>query len=228
MMKRFLRGSSSWGSKDKQSEENKKPKYNLPRIAEVRPCEWPCDEFLGEVGICEDFYYLAENAGLTDFLHDHLDQYLLRTNTFVQKIYFHAGKSPPSGQFHLYDEVKEMSLYDFCGVCKIPFAGSIEEPHRSDVDGFIDMIAVGETRKVSNARVSSIHFPLLRYFVIFASRCLIGRGNYGNISAPDIFILCHALFCDNTISLGAIIAKWLSLNRTKGPIFGGIFASRPS
>ena len=26
--------------------------------------------------------------------------------------------------------------------------------------------------------------------------------------------------------MGGIIAKWLSLNRTKGPIFGGIYASR--
>ena len=62
--------------------------------------------------------------------------------------------------------------------------------------------------------------------MIFASRCLIGRGNCGNLSAPDIVILCHALFCDNTFSLGSIIAKQLSLNHTKGPIFGGIFASR--
>ena len=83
-MKRFLRCSSSWSSKDKQSEENKKPKYNLPRIAEVRPCEWPCDEFLKEVGIYEDFYYLAENAGLTDFLHDQRELYLLLTNIFVK------------------------------------------------------------------------------------------------------------------------------------------------
>ena len=45
-MKRLLRGSSSRSSKDKQSEEDKNPKYNLPRTAEVRPCEWPCDEFL--------------------------------------------------------------------------------------------------------------------------------------------------------------------------------------
>ena len=73
MMKRFLRGSSSQSSKDKQSEEDKKPKFNLPRIAEVRTCEWPCDEFLRAAGIHDDFYSLAENAGLTDFLHDQLD-----------------------------------------------------------------------------------------------------------------------------------------------------------
>ena len=88
------------------------------------------------------------------------------------------------------------------------------------------MIAVGETRKVLGVRITSIHFPDLRYFAIFASRCLIGRGNSGNHSAPDIVILRHALFRDTTFSLGDVIAKRLSLNCTKGPIFGDIFASR--
>ena len=86
------------------------------------------------------------------------------------------------------------------------------------MEGFIDTIAVGETRKVSNAIITSIHFHVLCYFAIFPSRCLIGRGNCGNISAPDIVILCHALFRDDTFSLGAIVAKRLNLNRTNGPI----------
>ena len=159
-----------------------------------------------EAGIHDDFYYLAENAGLVDFLRDQREQYLLLTNIFVQNFHFHARRSPPSVDFYLYDEFKEMSLYDFCAVCKLPFAGNIEEPHRNDVEGFIDMIAVGETRKVSDARITSIHFPVLCYFAIFASRCLIGRGNSGNHSALDIVILCHALFRDTTFSLDAIIA----------------------
>ena len=125
MLKSFLRGSSSRGSKGKENEENEKPRYNLPRTAEVRPCELPCDAFLRAARIYDDFYYLAENEGLTDFLHDQREQYLLPTNIFVQKFYFHAKKSPPSVEFHLYDEVKEMSLYDFCRVCKLPFMGSI-------------------------------------------------------------------------------------------------------
>ena len=94
------------------------------------------------------------------------------------------------------------------------------------MDGFIDKIAIGETRKVSDARTTSIHFRVLRYFAIFASRCLICRGNSGNLSAPDLAILRHALFRDTTFSLGTIVAKRLSLNRTKGPIFGGIYTSR--
>ena len=119
-MKRFLRGSLSRSSKDKQSEEDKKPKYNLPRTAEVRPCEWPCDAFLRATGVHDDFYYLAENAGLTDFLCDQCEQYLLLTNIFVQNFHFHARRSPPSVDFYLYDEYKEMSLYDFCAVASCP------------------------------------------------------------------------------------------------------------
>ena len=73
-MKRFfLRGSSSQGSKDKQAKENEKPKYNLPRVAEVRPCEWYRDDFSRAAGIRDDFYSLADNAGLTDFLHDQIE-----------------------------------------------------------------------------------------------------------------------------------------------------------
>ena len=70
MIKRFLRGYSSQGSKDKQSKEKEKAKYNLPRVVEVRPCEWPCDDLLRAAGIYDDFYELAENTGLTAFFHD--------------------------------------------------------------------------------------------------------------------------------------------------------------
>ena len=226
MLKRFLRGSSSQGSQEKQAKEKEKAKYNLPRIAEVRPCEWPCDNFLKEAGIHEDIYSLIENAGLTDFLHGQIDQYLLLTNTFVQHFYYYPKKSPPSVSFHLYDEFREMSLRNFCTVCRIPYEGELEEPHREDVDGFVKTIAVEEPKKGSEAKVSSIHFPVLRYFAIFASRCLIGRGNSGNFNVPNIIILHHALFGDNSFSMGDVIAKRLSLNRTKGPIFGGIYAAR--
>ena len=138
-MKRVLRGSWSRSSKDKQSEKDKRPKYNLPRTAEVRPCEWPCDDFLRAAGIYDDFYELV-NAGLTDFLRDQREQYLLLTNIFVQNFHFHARRSPPSVDFYLYDEYMEMSLYEFCEVCKLPFSGSVEEPRRNDVEGFIDKL----------------------------------------------------------------------------------------
>ena len=98
-MKRLLRGSSSRSSKEKQKEEEQKPKFNLPRTAEVRLCEWPSDDFLRRAGIYEDFYLLIENAGLTNYLRDQRHHYLLLTNTFVQNFYFFPKKSPPTVEF---------------------------------------------------------------------------------------------------------------------------------
>ena len=135
-----MRGSSSQSSQEKQAKEKEKAKYNLPRVEEVRSCEWPCEDFLKEAGIHEDFYSLIENAGLTDFLRNQREQYLLLTNTFVQKFYYYPRESPTSVEFHLYDVVKKMSLDEFCRVCKIPFEGSLKEPHRKDVDGFIELL----------------------------------------------------------------------------------------
>ena len=156
MMRRLLRGSSSRGE----------AKNNLPRAAEIRPCEWPCDAFLQAAEIYEDFYYLAENAGITDFLHDQCDQYLLLTNTFVQNFHFHARRSPPMVDFYLYDEYKEMTLYDFCEVCKLPYEGSVEEPRPSDVEDFINEVTVGERRRVSEVRVASLHFSCFTLLLI--------------------------------------------------------------
>ena len=144
MTRRLLLVSSSRGSKEKENEEKEKPKYNLPRAAEIRPCELPCDAFLEAAGIYEDFYYLAENAGITDFLLDRCNQYLLLTNTFMQNFHFHARKSPPTVDFHLYDEYKEMTLYDFYEVCKLLYEGRVKEPRPSDVECFIHEITIGE------------------------------------------------------------------------------------
>ena len=108
MLRKLLRGSSSQSSQEKQAKEKERSKYNLPRLAEVRSCEWPCEDFLKEAGIHEDFYALIGTAGLTNFMNDRIDQYLLLTNTFVQNFYYYPKKSPPAVSFHLYDEFKEM------------------------------------------------------------------------------------------------------------------------
>ena len=62
----------------------------------------------------------------------------------MQNFYYYPKEPPPSVEFHLYDVVKKMPLDEFCKICKIPFEGSLDEPHRKDVDGFIDTIIVGK------------------------------------------------------------------------------------
>ena len=48
----------------------------------------------------------------------------------------------------------------------------------------------------------------------------------GALSSPDLVVLCRALEGDNTYSLGAIVARRLHINKSKGKIHGGIFATR--
>lgn len=221
MLKWRLRGSSSRSPK-----EAPKTKYHLPRAAEVRPCEWPCDTFLRDAGLLDDFYYLVDNAGLIPFLEDKCEQYLLLTNTFVQSFHFHSRRETPMVSFNLYDIPREMTLEDFSQVCLIPNEGSPIEPHPRDVAEFISEVTVGESRGVSEARVASLHFSILRYYSLFTGRCLTGRWESGTLSSPDLTILCHALYADRTFSLGAMVVRRLHTNHSKGVIYGGIYASR--
>ena len=82
MLKWRLRGSSSRSPK-----EALKPKYNLPRAAKVRPCEWSCNKFLRDAGIFNDFYHLANNAGIIPFPEDKLtstsSSQILLCKTFI-------------------------------------------------------------------------------------------------------------------------------------------------
>jgi hypothetical protein len=216
-----LRSSSSWNPDGTPKE---KPKYNLPRAAKVWPCEWPCNTFLRDAGNA-DFYHLANNAGIIPFLDEKCEQYLLLTNTFVQSFYFQPRRETPTVSFSLYDVPLEMMLDAFCQVCKLPNEGSPLEPRPRDMAEFIPTVSVGESRVFSEARVASLHFPVLCYYSLFAGRCLTGRWESGTLSAPDLAIFLHALHGDRTFSLGAMVPRRLHTNRSKGVIYGGIYAS---
>ena len=41
-----------------------------PREAQVKPCEWPSDEFMDRAGFKDEFYPYIQNAGLEHFLSD--------------------------------------------------------------------------------------------------------------------------------------------------------------
>ena len=107
----------------------------------------------------------------------------------MQNFHFHARRSPPTVEFHLYDEHKEMTLYDFCEVCKLPYEGSIEEPRPGDVEDFINEVTVGKGEGCRRQEWLVYIFLILRYYSLFAGRCLIGRGESGGLSAPDLTIL---------------------------------------
>ena len=108
----------------------------------------------------------------------------------------------------------------------IPSDGDLVEPRPTKFDGFYHTLTVGDERGVSSVTATSIQFPDVRCFALFIAKCLLAREKVGAFSAPDFAILRHAFYADNTYSLGAIVACRLHVNRSKGKIHGGIYATR--
>ena len=65
----------------------------------------------------------------------------------------------------------------------------------------------------------------MHYFALFIAKCLLAREKVGALSAPDLAVLRRALEGDNTYNLVAIVARRLHINKSKGKIHGGIYAT---
>ena len=79
---------------------------------------------------------------------------------------------------------------------------------------------------MSSITAAGLHFPAVHYFALFIAKCLLAREKVGALSGPDFAVLHCALYSDNTYSLGATVARRLHINRSKGRIHGGIYATR--
>lgn len=128
-------------------------------------------------------------------------------------------------RFNLYSETRQIRLTGFCEICLIPYDGGLREPRPAEFEDFLLTFTVGEERGVSKATTTSLQFPFVHYFALFIVKCLAAREKGSLLSAPDLTILCRALHNDHTFNLGAIIARHLHLNRTKGKIHSGIYAT---
>ena len=56
-------------------------------------------------------------------------------------------------------------------VCRIPYEGELDEPHRDDVGGFVNTIVVEEPKKGSEGRSLAYTFPcyvILLYLLVDA------------------------------------------------------------
>ena len=106
------------------------------------------------------------------------------------------------------------------------YNGSLAEPRSARFEAFYRTLAMGDERGVSATTAAGLHFPVVHYFALFITKCLLAREKVGALSSPDLTILRRALEGDNTYSLGAIMARRLHLNKSQGKIHGGIYATR--
>ena len=67
----------------------REPDNELPRDAQVRPCEWPSEDFMVRAGIKEEFEAYVSNTNLESFVADKCRQYYYLTDSFVRGLNFH-------------------------------------------------------------------------------------------------------------------------------------------
>ena len=61
------------------------PSESSTRDAITKTCLWPCDEYMVQVGIKEEFEQYVHNAGLGPYLSDKCEQRHLLTESFVRE-----------------------------------------------------------------------------------------------------------------------------------------------
>ncbi|KAK1695575.1 hypothetical protein QYE76_012272 [Lolium multiflorum] len=186
---------------------------------------FPCYEFLSNAGLLDDFLTLIGNAGLTTYMEDERKQYYMLTKIFVESFKFHNKHFNPTVAFKIYGTPVTMKLKDFCAALGIAPAGTakkIEDNPRVLLELYRE-ITNDDCRTIQRGKIRNIQLPAIKYFAYYLATSILGRENTSNISSYHLAFLIAALTGETPYHLGSVIARRLS---NKGPIYGGIIASR--
>ncbi|KAK1669247.1 hypothetical protein QYE76_057406 [Lolium multiflorum] len=180
---------------------------------------------LKEKGLLEDFLTLVGKAGLTTYVGDESEQYYTLTKIFVESFKFNNKHFHPEVSFKIYGKPITMKLEIFCaalGIVPVGTARRIEDNPKELLELYRG-ITNDDCRTIQRGKIRNIQLPAIKYFAYYIGTSILGRENTSNISSYHLGFLIAALTGDTPYHLGALVARRLS---NKGPIFGGIIASR--
>ncbi|KAK1609478.1 hypothetical protein QYE76_033151 [Lolium multiflorum] len=186
---------------------------------------FPCYDFLRNAGLLDDFLYLINNVGLSTYMEDERSQYYMLTKIFVESFKFNNTHFTPSITFRIYDNPITMKLKDFCIALDIAPVGTAKKIEKSPkaLTELYREVTNDDSRTIQRGKIRNIQLPAIRYFAYYLATSILGRENTSNISSYHLAFLVAALTGNTPYHLGALIARRLS---TRGPIYGGIIASR--
>ncbi|KAK1650816.1 hypothetical protein QYE76_068621 [Lolium multiflorum] len=186
---------------------------------------FPCYNFLSNAGLLDDFLTLVRKAGLTTYMEDERKQYYMLTKIFVESFKFNNKHFHPTVAFKIYGNPVTMKLKDFCAALDIAPAGTarkIEDNPKALLELYRE-ITNDDCRTIQRGKIRNIQLPAIKYFAYYLATSILGRENTSNISSYHLAFLIAALTGETPYHLGALVARRLS---NKGPIYGGIIASR--
>ncbi|KAK1605389.1 hypothetical protein QYE76_029062 [Lolium multiflorum] len=186
---------------------------------------FPCYDFLRNAGLLDDFLFLINNVGLSTYMEDERSQYYMLTKIFVESFKFNNSHFTPTVTFRIYDNPITMKLKDFCialDIAPVGTAKKIEKSPKALMELYRE-VTNDDSCTIQRGKIRNIQLPAIRYFAYYLATSILGRENTSNISSYHLAFLVAALTGNTPYHLGALIARRLS---TRGPIYGGIIASR--
>jgi hypothetical protein len=198
------------------------------REERVFPSIYPCSEFMNAAGILQDFQTLISNAGLENFIDDEPPQYVKLTMFMVQNFRFSWSTSNPMVHYKIYNKSVDLPFDVFCAAIRVPQWGSRErmKERPKPLTDLYEEICQGRSFSGESGKIQNIHFPSIRYFAHFITKCVLARKVANKLSSCDLSFIAAALRGDRTYNLGALIVFRLDANHEKGGICGGLIASR--
>ncbi|KAK1603444.1 hypothetical protein QYE76_017909 [Lolium multiflorum] len=230
-----FQGETTSTGRPSRSSTRCRPSYNEDLIAPSfapeedngvpNAASFPCYDFLSNAGLLDDFFTLVGRAGLTTYVGDESEQYYTLTKIFVESFKFNNKHFHPTVSFKIYGKPITMKLENFCaalGIVPVGTARKIEDNPRELLELYRG-ITNDDCRTIQRGKIRNIQLPAIKYFAYYIGTSILGRENTSNISSYHLGFLIAALTGDTPYHLGALVARRLS---NKGPIFGGIIASR--
>jgi hypothetical protein len=130
--------------------------------------------------------------------------------------------------YKIYNKTVDFPFDVLCAAIRIPQWGSrkkMRERPRPLMDLY-EEICQGRSFPGESGKIWNNHFPYIRYFAYFITKCVLARKTARKLSSYDLAFISAPLRRDRTYNLGALIAFRLAANREKGGVCGGLFASR--
>jgi hypothetical protein len=198
------------------------------REERVFPSIYPSSEFMSAAGILQDFQTLVSNAGLEHFIDGEPPQYAKLTMSVVQDFSFSWSTANPMVHYKIYNKSVDLPFDVFYAAIRVPQWGSREKMKErpKPLTDLYEEICQGRSFSGESGKIQNIHFPSIRYFAYFITKCVLTRKVANKLSSCDLAFIAAALRGDRTYNLGALIAFCLDANREKGGICGGLIASR--
>ncbi|KAK1585956.1 hypothetical protein QYE76_016995 [Lolium multiflorum] len=178
-----------------------------------------------DLWLLDDFLFLINNVGLSTYMEDERSQYYMLTKIFVESFKFNNSHFTPTVIFRIYDNPITMKLKDFCVALDSAPVGTAKKIEKSPkaLSELYREVTNDDSRTIQRGKIRNIQLPAIRYFAYYLATSILGRENTSNISSYHLAFLVAALTGSTPYHLGALIARRLS---TRGPIYGGIIASR--